>query len=237
MKTFDSWMDGADGEPTAVAASDVALLVVDMQNAFCKEEWTLGIAPTVEPFAAAIPGCVALVDSARKASVPVIFTRATQLFGQADVLPRRGRDLKKPERAPRLAEGSFEAEIIDELEPLPTDYVVDKSLPGALYGTRLEPLLVGLGVRSLVVCGVTTNICVEMTAREAHARGYDTYVVADATGEAEVSRYWHSLYTIEFLFGTVVLVEDVQRSWGTPVTGVPGFPLQRANVGTPALRR
>jgi nicotinamidase-related amidase len=231
MKTFDTWMNGADGEPVDVAASDVALIVIDMQNGFIREEYSLGIAPTQEPFAMAVPGCVALVESARAAGVPVIYTRATNLYDHADALPRRGRALKKPETARRMHENSMDVQIIDELTPLPSEYVVDKSRPGAIYGTRLEPLLVGLGIRSVVLCGVTTNICVETTAREAHARGYDTYVVADATGEAEPSRYWHALYTIEFLFGTVAMVEDVQRSWGTEVTGVPGFPLQRAGVG------
>ncbi|MFE5409582.1 cysteine hydrolase family protein [Microbacterium sp. NPDC056569] len=235
MKTFDTWMNGTDGEPVDVAAKDVALIVIDMQRGFIEEEYSLGIAPTQEPFAMAVPGCVALVESAREAGVPVIFTRATNLYDHADALPRRGRALAKPETARRMGEHSKDVEIIDELTPLPTEYVVDKSRPGAIYGTRLEPLLVGLGIRSVVICGVTTNICVETTAREAHARGYDTYVVADATGEAEPSRYWHALYSIEFLFGTVAMVEDVQRSWGTEATGVPGFPLQRPGVGSAAL--
>lgn len=236
MKTFASWMNGVDGEPVDVASKDVALIVTDMQNGFLKEEWSLGIAPTQEPFAMAIPGCVALVESARGSGVPVVFTRAAYLGGNADVLPRRGRALHKPAAPPRMQGDSMYSKIVDELTPLPTEYVIDKSRPGAVYGTRLEPLLVGLGIRSVVICGVTTNICVETTARETHARGYDTYVIADATGEAEPDRYWHSLYTIEFMFGTVALVEDVQRSWGTPVTGVPEFPLQRRNVGSAALR-
>lgn len=235
LKTFDSWMNGADGEPVDVAASDVALIVIDMQNGFIREEYSLGIAPTQDPFAMAVPGCIALVESARAAGVPVIYTRATNLYDHADALPPRGRALGKPAPARRMHEDSADVEIIDELAPLPTEYVVDKSRPGAIYGTRLEPLLVGLGIRSVVICGVTTNICVETTAREAHARGYDTYVIADATGEAEPSRYWHALYSIEFLFGTVAMTEDVQRSWGTEITGVPGFPLQRANVGSAAL--
>ena len=117
----------------------------------------------------------------------MIFTRGTNLYDHADALPRRGRALTKPETARRMQEHSEDVEIIDELAPLPTEYVIDKSRPGAIYGTRLEPLLVGLGIRSVVICGVTTNICVETTAREAHARGYDTYVVADAAGEAEPS--------------------------------------------------
>ena len=204
-----------------------------MQNGFCREEYNLGLSPTVEPFANAIPGCQALVAAARQAQVPVIFTRNMRLNGCVDAPPSRGRALKlnEPSSVPLvLAPGRVEAEIIDELTPTADEWVIDKSRPGAFYGTRLEPLLLGLGVRALVICGVTTNICVESTAREAHARNYDTYVIADATGEAEVSRYWHSLYTVEFTLGTVAMVEDVQRSWGVEVSGVADFPLQRRHV-------
>jgi nicotinamidase-related amidase len=239
MKTFEGWMDGENGEPVEVASSDVALVVIDMQNGFCREEYNLGLSPTVEPFANAIPGCQALVAAARAAQVPVIFTRNMRLNGCVDAPPPRGRTLKLnvPSSVPLvLAPGRVEGEIIDELAPTADEWVIDKSRPGAFYGTRLEPLLLGLGVRALVICGVTTNICVESTAREAHARNYDTYVIADATGEAEVSRYWHSLYTVEFTLGTVAMVEDVQRSWGVEVTGVPGFPLQRRHVQTAMSR-
>ena len=233
MKTFEGWMNGENGEPVEVASSDVALVVIDMQNGFCREEYNLGLSPTVEPFANAIPGCRALVAAARAAQVPVIFTRNMRLNGCVDAPPPRGRALKLnvPSSVPLvLAPGRVEAEIIDELAPTADEWVIDKSRPGAFYGTRLEPLLLGLGVRALVICGVTTNICVESTAREAHARNYDTYVIADATGEAEASRYWHSLYTVEFTLGTVAMVEDVQRSWGVEVAGVPDFPLQRRHV-------
>ena len=99
------------------------------------------------------------------------------------------------------------------LDPQPDEPILEKSRPSSFYGTRLEPLLTARGIRSVVVCGVTTNICVETTARDAHQRGYDTFVVEDACGEFEESRHWHSLYTIAWCFGTVVTVDDAERSW------------------------
>lgn len=229
-KTFDGWLGGEYSDPVSLPASDVALIVIDMQNAFLKEEWSLGIAESQAPFAAALPGSVALVEAARAAGVPVIYTRYAYLPGNEDQLDPTGR-AEGAVVEPRLVEGTVDIEIVDELAPIDGEIVIDKSRPSAFYGTRLEPYLTARGIRSVVICGVTTNICVETTARDASQRGYKTYVIEDAVGEAELSRHWHALYTIEFLFGTVATVADVQQSWGVPVTGVPGYPLKRgANV-------
>lgn len=233
-KTFEGWLGGEYSEPVSLPADDVALIVVDMQNAFLKEEFSLGIAETQAPFAAALPGSVALVEAARSAGVPVIYTRYVYLPGNEDQLDPTGRS-EGMEMEPRLVEGTVDIEIVDELAPIEGEIVIDKSRPSAFYGTRLEPYLTARGIRSVVICGVTTNICVETTARDAGQRGYRTFVIEDAVGEAELSRHWHALYTIEFLFGTVATVADVQRSWGVPVTGVPGYPLKRGeNVTDPA---
>lgn len=225
-KTFEGWLQGEYSSPVGVPASDVALIVIDMQNAFLKEEYSLGIAETQEPFAAALPGSVKLVEAARAAGVPVIYTRYAYLPGNEDQLDPVGR-AEGATLSPRLVEGTVDIEIVDELAPIAGEIVLDKSRPSAFYGTRLEPYLTARGIRSVVICGVTTNICVETTARDASQRGYKTYVIEDAVGEAELSRHWHALYTVEFIFGTVATVEDVQRSWGVPVTGVPGYPLKR----------
>jgi nicotinamidase-related amidase len=213
--TFEAWMNGDGREPFDVPDSKVAVLVVDMQNWFCKDLDTVVREPGmgIENFKAAIPGCVRLVEAARAAGNPVIFTRYVHMADNADEKPAAGRKRDLPATPNFLVEGTSEIDVIDELAPLPGEFVIDKSRPSSFYGTRLEPLLTAKGITSLIICGVTTNICVETTARDAHQRGYDTYVVEDATGEFEDSRHWHSLYTIAWSFGTVVTVADVERSW------------------------
>ncbi|WP_062520192.1 cysteine hydrolase family protein [Demequina silvatica] len=212
---FEMWMAGEDRGPCDIPTSEVAVIVVDMQNWFCKDldHVERGPGREIENFKGAIPGCVALVEAARKAGHPVIFTRYVHLDGNADVLPPRGRRAGQEVAASFLAKDTYDIEVIDELAPGEGDFVIDKSRPSSFYGTRLEPLLAARGIRSLVVCGVTTNICVETTVRDAHQRGFDTYVVEDATAEFEWSRHWHALYTMEWSFGTVVKVADVERSW------------------------
>jgi ureidoacrylate peracid hydrolase len=105
------------------------------------------------------------------------------------------------------------AEIIPELTVAPDDYLLDKPFGSAFVASRLEPLLVGLGIKNLVVCGTTTNMCVENSARHAAEHGFGTFVVRDAVGEFEVSRGQHSLYAIDTSVGRVVTNADVERSW------------------------
>jgi nicotinamidase-related amidase len=215
VSSYEAWMAGEEREPFDVPSTDTALLIVDMQNSFCKEEYSIGRPEgrSIENFAKAVPGCVALLEAARAAGQMVIFTRYVHMYDNIDEKRPSGRRATLPPREKGLMLGTPGIEIIDDLEPLEGEFVIDKSRPSSFYGTRLEPLLTANHIQNVVICGVTTNICVETTARDASQRGYDTYVVEDAVGEFEMSRHWHSLYTIAFGFGTVVTVEDVERSW------------------------
>jgi ureidoacrylate peracid hydrolase len=216
---FDSWMNGEEREPFDVPTTDTALIIVDMQNSFCLDEYNdRPEGRSIENFKKAVPGCVALLEAARAAGHMVIMTRYVHMFDNIDEKRASGRRASLPPRPKGLMLGTPGIEIIDELAPLEGEFVIDKSRPSSFYGTRLEPLLTANKIQNVIICGVTTNICVETTARDANQRGYDTYVVEDATGEFEESRHWHALYTIAWSFGTVVTVEDVQRSWGVPIT-------------------
>jgi ureidoacrylate peracid hydrolase len=215
MVSFDEWL-ARTPEPVDVPADRVALIVVDMQNAFTFQEGVLGQRGLdMSRFADAVPGCRALMDAAHATGALVVLTRYVHLPDNADGQPGRGLDRYLPPRPDHLAHGTWDIEIDDRLAPSDGDIVIDKSRPSSFYGTRLEPLLTARKIRSVVICGVTTNICVETTAREASQRGYDTYVVEDAVAEFEQSRHDHALYTVAFAFGTVATVADVQRSWSS----------------------
>ncbi len=159
-----------------------ALLVIDMQNAFCHSEGTLGdsgvdVGPThriYEPVGQ-------LVRAFQAASLPVIWTVQTHL--QPDRSRQRKRLPSHTERRSRVAAlaGSWDAEIVEELSDLADDptMVVQKHRFGAFYETRLQALLRMLGVRTLFIAGVTLNACVETTIREAYLRDYDVVAVTD----------------------------------------------------------
>lgn len=213
-----------------IALDRSALLVVDMQNGFCDEQGSFaGLGFDVAPLKAAVAGCRALVEGARAAGVPVVFTRFVYQPGYVDagVVPNELLPAIKDNKC--IEAGSWDAEIVGELAPRPDEVVIDKSRYSSFYGTRLEPLLTSLGTRTLVICGVTTNMCVETTARDASQRDYRTFVVEDATGEFDADRHRHALQAIAFGFGWVVPSADVLAAWaaqGVAGASAPGSALE-----------
>lgn len=197
-----------------LTTKNTALLVIDMQNGFCHADGSFGqLELPVELLAEAIPGSVRLVEAARAAGVPVIFTRYVYRTDYKDggllvdeILPALA-DVNS------LAEGTWDAAIVDELTPQPDDFIVDKNRYSAFYGTRLEPMLTSMSIDSLVMCGVTTNMCVETSARDAAQRDYKTWVVSDATGELDLDRKAHALGTLAFGFCWVTTTDDVINAW------------------------
>jgi ureidoacrylate peracid hydrolase len=197
----------------------VALLLVDMQNGFCKPDgsfakMTAGRGLSIELCQKAVAGCQRLLEAARTVGVPVVFTRYVYHHDYVDggVLLEKYPEMKD---IGSLAEGSWDAEIVEELAPHGSEFVIDKSRYSSFYGTRLEPILNGLGVDSLVVGGVTTNICVETTVRDASQRDYHVFVVSDATGELNQARHDNALEIMAYGFGWVVPSSDVLAAWGT----------------------
>ena len=189
-----------------------ALVVIDMQNGFCHPKGSFArLGHNISMCRGALQGCRRLVDAARTARLPVIFTR---YIYRADY---RDGGILIQELAPSLKEtgalvsGDWDSEIVDELPVRDEDFLVNKNRYSAFYGTNLETILTSLGVRNLIICGVTTNMCVETTARDAMQRDYRVFVVSNATGELDYARHEQALRTLNFGFGWVVTVEDVLR--------------------------
>lgn len=204
-------------EAPMIPTKDTAVIVVDMQRAFFDANDSLGRAGVdVTPLRDAIPGTIRLVDMARKAGVPLIFTRYVYLPGMVDFGANRGARAEERIANRSLAHDMDEIEIIPELGVRPDEIVIDKSRPSAFYGTRLEPALTSMGIRNVIVCGVTTNICVESTVRDAGQRDYGTFVVSDAVAELTPERNRYALVGMGWVFGSVVTLDDVAASWGSP---------------------
>lgn len=192
-----------------------ALMVVDMQNGFLDDAGSMariGL-PVADLRSKALPGTLTLVAAARHADIPIIYTRYVYMPGYRDggLVPHVLIPAMKEHES--LAHASWDAEIVADLAPQPHDFVIDKSRPSAFYGTQLEPLLTSLDVRNLVITGVTTNVCVEGTARDAGQRDYHAHVVSDASAEWEDARHEHALGVIGFIFGWVNTVNEVLEGW------------------------
>lgn len=197
-----------------IPCQNTALLVIDMQRAFFDNRYSIGAGGAdVTPLRAAIPGTLHLLRLARAAAVPVIFTRYVYSVGMVDFERRSGPRAERRRASNSLGHGTEEVELIPELAVQPDEVVIDKSRPSAFYATRLEPVLHGMDIRNLVICGVTTNICVESTARDAGQRDYGTYVVRDAVAEFTPERNHYALLGIGWMFGEVVDLVDIEASW------------------------
>jgi len=198
----------------SIPRTGTALMVIDMQNGFLHGKGSMAaIGMPHEALVPAVPGCRRLVEGARAAGVPVIYTRYVYLpdYSDGGLLPNEYLPAMREVNA--LVKGTWDGEVVDELTPQDGDIVIDKSRPSSFYGTQLEPVLTSLEVRHLVMAGVTTNVCVETTARDAGQRDYRVHVVSDATAEYEPERHDHALGTIGFLFGRVTTIDDVLDGW------------------------
>lgn len=192
-----------------------ALIVVDMQRGFCDPSGSSARAGfDISMCRAAIDPCVRLVDGAHRAGVPVIYTRLVWRADYRDGGVLTDEVLPVFVEARCCAAGTPDIELIPELSPRPEDFVIDKNRYSAFYGTPLASILSAQDVRNLVICGVTTNICVETTARDASQRDYRTVVVSDATGEIAPERHQWALETFGTRFGWVVGHEEVLKGWG-----------------------
>lgn len=170
-------------ETDRLGPSQAALLVVDMQNGFCSPDGSFTrLAGAIAHIDDVIAGVNRAVSCARTAGVPVVFTRHVYQRGYPDA-PRTG----DPGMAAVMAmdgllADTWDADLIEDIARQPTDPVITKCRPDAFYETSLHSLLRCLGVEDLRIVGVTTNICVESTARAAYMRDFRVTVFADACG-------------------------------------------------------
>jgi nicotinamidase-related amidase len=174
-----------------------ALLVVDMQNGFCHPDGSFPrIGRGLEGAMDAVAKAAMAVGQARAADVPVVFTRHVYRPGRPDEGAALIRNSPELAGVAGLADGTWDAEVCAELGCGSDDLVVDKVRFDAFQWTSLEPLLRGLGVTALLICGVVTNICVETTARSAFMRDFPVTLLADCC--AAKTRRLHEL-SIEVL--------------------------------------
>ena len=205
-----------------------ALLVVDMQNGFCHPEGSFTkMNIGLEGADAAVRNAAVAVSLARRAAIPVVFTRHVYRPGRADEGPSLAATSPALAVLNGLAAGYWDAEVVDELGCGPEDLVVDKVRFDAFQWTSLEPLLRGLGVAELVICGVITNICVESTVRSAFMRDYPDALLADCC--AAKTRRLHEL-SIEVLT-SYQLAKIANVTDGFDFTPTPEVPSLRAPVG------
>ena len=181
-----------DAAPTSFQfePTTTALLVIDMQRDFVEPG---GFGETLGNDVSRLRGVIAPLQrtlaATRAAGVTVIHTREGHLPDLSDCPPaklERGRpSMRIGDLGPNgriLIRGEHGHGIIDELAPVDGELVIDKPGKGAFYSTELAATLAAASITSLVVTGVTTEVCVHTTVREANDRGYECLVLSDCVG-------------------------------------------------------
>ena len=177
----------AEPAPIALELTKTALVIIDMQRDFLEPGgFGESLGNDVSQLARAVAPCRAVLDAARKTGMLVIHTREGHLPDLSDAPPakveRGSPNARIGDPGPMgriLIRGEAGHDIIEALYPAKGEIVIDKPGKGAFYATELGDVLKTHGITDLLVCGVTTEVCVNTTVREANDRGYRCVVLSD----------------------------------------------------------
>ena len=200
----------------ALDPSHTALLVIDMQRDFLDlQGYAANAGVDVERLRATVAPVQALLAGARRTGIRVIFTREGHLPDLSDcpsakLLRSRAAGAEIGSRGPMgrlLVRGEFGHDMVSEMQVRPDEAVIDKPGYSAFHQTGLDRLLCTHGIKTLLVCGVTTEVCVHSTVRAATDHGYHCITVSNAcaSSEPQLQRPALDMMAVEGgLFGEVV---------------------------------
>jgi ureidoacrylate peracid hydrolase len=211
----------ATPEPLRLVPSETALIVVDMQNAYASPGgyidlagFDVSAAPTV------IRQINALLPVARRAGMTIVFFQNgwdpdyVEAGGPGSPNYHKSNALKTMRARPELAgtllsRGGWDYALVDALKPAPGDIIVPKTRYSGFFNTHFDSTLRARGIRTLVFCGIATNVCVESTLRDAFFLEYFCLMLDDATHHAGPDFVRQAtVFNVEKFFGWVSTVAD-----------------------------
>ncbi|HEX8629621.1 MAG TPA: isochorismatase family cysteine hydrolase [Catenuloplanes sp.] len=224
----------------AVPVSRTALLCIDWQTDFCGPGgYVQSMGYDIALTRAGLPATRRLLDAVRALGMLVVHTREGHDPELSD-LPankrwrsaRIGAEIGAAGPCGRiLIKGEPGWEIVGEVAPLAGEVIVDKPGKGAFYATNLDLVLRTRGITHLILTGITTDVCVHTTMREANDRGYECVILADCTGATDPANHDAALRMVTMqggVFGCVATSDDVIAAIGPAVpTTTAGTPIEQ----------
>lgn len=196
-----------------------AVIVIDLSKAFTDPD-----SPVGTDLDEVVGNTRRVLDAARRRGVPIFFFRIAY---RRDLSDGGIFCLKQPALA-ALTEGSEAVEIDERLAPGPDEPVITKKASSPFFGTNLAPMLIGLGVDTLILTGVSTSGCVRAAAVDGYSYGYRLLVPRDCVGDRTPEAHEANLFDIQVKMGEVVDADHVLRYLESLPAGV--------NRGTAATR-
>lgn len=186
-----------------------ALVLIDMQNDVVK-----GRLPLTQEQQQVMDNCARLLKAARQKGIEVFMVKVDRRPDMADnrQTPILG---SEPRPAPsRMVEGTYGNQIVDELKPEPSDFIISKRRVSAFEGTHLDLMLRSHGIDTLILGGVATNWGVESTARSASDRDYKLLVVSDCCYSFKPDHHNFAVTTIFPFLGLVATTNELLKLIG-----------------------
>jgi ureidoacrylate peracid hydrolase len=196
-----------------VNISHTAVLFVDMQNVYCAEGYPEGVQIDKTAIRSMIPRLKKFLTEARKRKVTIVFVGT--VMNENDFSPPI-RELCIRHYGKEVAycmRGSWEAEFIPEIQPEAQDIIIEKTRYSAFSRNDLDSRLRGLGITTLIVTGVGTNVCVETTCRDGFMRDYYIVVPNDLVATIDSSLHDGSLTNLDRYFARVTSSAELLKLW------------------------
>ena len=205
-------------EPSSfqLVAGKTALIVIDMQRDFLLPGgFGESLGNDVDQLLKVVPPLAGLIAAARAAGITVIHTREGHQPDLSDCPPAklsRGAPSKRIGDEGKygriLIRGEYGHDIVDELAPINGEVVIDKPGKGAFYATDLDLVLRTNGITHIILTGITTDVCVHTTMREANDRGYECLILSDCTGATDPANHAAALHMVTMQGGVFGAVAD-----------------------------
>lgn len=203
-----------------VDPAHTALIVVDVQNDFCAKGGGFDIEKNnIGLMQAMVPRLVKFIEKARCAGLTIVYTRSVHdsplghYMSDSFLAQKSGRARGRYTAYPFCKDGTWGADFYDGIKPEPGELVVNKHRFSVFWDTDLDLILRNRGIRTLIITGVTSNSCVETTARDGFNKDYYVVLLKDCAAAISEELHNNTVRTVDVYLGQSADSTEVLKCW------------------------